>query len=468
MPDQDPAPHQPLNILERINLISWPIALTLAGIFLVSFLLLALSEFSVRATREDAREMAGALQRLEASAELRAIVVDAETGQRGFLLTLDSRFLKPFEASAAALDGALRTLRDLSPSPDLQQRIDSIEATARERLAIASLTISLMQTGESAQAIGAVRDGTGKDVMDEFREQLRSFDQVAQAEVNVLRERQARAAMWPRLAALISTILALTLVVVVYRLQIRRARHLQADAVASAREAERMHRLVDDRTAELSDLSAHLQTVAEREKAELARNLHDELGGLLTAARMDLSWVQGATQGLDGEIRDKLLGLNTALQEAMDIKRRVVESLRPALLDHFGLPTALQSHFDETCGKAGLNCTTSVPEDFAELPPDVAIALFRIGQEALTNIIRHARASNVHLQIEASSHEITVTVKDDGVGMDVAAAGGRGRGSHGLAGMRERVASLGGVFELESAPARGTTIRIRVPLVTAR
>lgn len=450
-----------LTLLDRVQLLSLPVALTLVGLFLSSILLLALSEFSVRATRRDGLEMAQALQRLETSAAVKGLMLEAENGQRGYMLTLDTRYLEPFESAVTLIGPAFDRLRGFSPSPDLRNRVDEMEATASERLQVARLTISLLQADAQEDAIDVLRGGRGKALMDRFREQLASFDAVAQQEVATLRGRQSRAGLWPRLAALTSSLLAFGLLLTVGRLLIRSARDRQLEAEEAALEAQRMQRLVDARTAELSDLSSHLQTVSEREKAELARNLHDELGGLLTAARMDLSWLQGATKGLDPEIGEKLQQLNMALQEAMDVKRRVVESLRPALLDHFGLPTALQNYFDETCKKAGIACTTTIPEDMADIPQDLAIALFRVGQESLTNIVRHARARNVHMAVDDVDNAIRVTVVDDGVGVDL--TGRQFRGSHGINGMRHRVRGLGGTFDIQSAPGAGTRIRISVP-----
>ena len=148
--------------------------------------------------------------------------------------------------------------------------------------------------------------------------------------------------------------------------------------------------LVEARTRELSALSTHLQELAEEEKSELARNLHDELGGLLTAAKMDLSWVQSRVT--DPALQERLAQLGGVLDEAMDLKRRVVEDLRPSLLDHFGLPTALRAYVDSACAKAGLRAELELPEDAAPMAKDTAIALFRIVQEGVTNIIRHAGA----------------------------------------------------------------------------
>jgi len=456
------SPHPP-TVLDRIRLLSWPLVLMLGALLACAAALLVLSEISVRITTRNAEEISRNLQRLEASATLKALVVDAETGQRGFLLTQDPGYLEPFETAMETMGSEFDRLRRLTPSRELRARIDEMEAAAEERLSVASFTVSLVHTGQLAEAFDTVRSGRGKVLMDRFRQQLAEFDAVAERDLVRLRAQQDSAALWPRLAALVSTVLAIGLIAVVSRLMLRGAQAREAERLDVTETAQQLQRQVEARTAELSDLTSHLQSVTERDKAELARNLHDELGGLLTAARMDISWLQGATKDLDTEIAGKLLALNTALQEAMDVKRRVVESLRPALLDHFGLPTALQNYFDETCRKADINCTTTVPEEMAGLPQDLAIGLFRVGQESLTNIIRHARAKNVRMTMETVDEEIHVTVVDDGVGLDL--SGRQFRRSHGISGMRHRIRGLGGTFDMQSQPGAGTTIRIVVPLV---
>jgi signal transduction histidine kinase len=217
--------------------------------------------------------------------------------------------------------------------------------------------------------------------------------------------------------------------------------------------------LVEARTRELSALSTHLQELAEEEKSELARNLHDELGGLLTAAKMDLSWVQSRVT--DPDLQERLAQLGSVLDEAMDLKRRVVEDLRPSLLDHFGLPTALRAYVDSVCAKAGLRTELTLPEDGAEMAKDTAIALFRIVQEGVTNIIRHAGARSVMLRFGAEGDAYLITLSDDGSGFD--AADPEFSSSHGITGMRQRVRALGGRFDRESTPGTGTTLRVSIP-----
>jgi signal transduction histidine kinase len=218
-------------------------------------------------------------------------------------------------------------------------------------------------------------------------------------------------------------------------------------------------RLVEDRTRELSALSSHLQGLAEKEKSELARTLHDELGGLLTAAKMDLSWLQSRVE--IPAHQERLAQLGAVLDEAMGLKRRVVEDLRPSLLDHFGLPTALRAYVDAACGKAAIQVDIRLPEDGDAIPKSMAITLFRIVQEGLNNIIQHAGAGHVTLELTAVDGEYAITLTDDGRGFDQSSA--RDSWPHGIMGMQHRVRALEGKFSLESAPGRGTTLRVTVP-----
>ena len=264
---------------------------------------------------------------------------------------------------------------------------------------------------------------------------------------------------WPRAGLWVMTIVTLGLLLIITRLFLIEAERQERRRCAAERETRELERLVETRTLELSALSTHLQDFSEKEKSELARNLHDELGGLLTAAKMDLSWLQSRLE--QPAIQERLGQLGGVLDEAMDLKRRVVEDLRPSLLDHFGLPTALRAYVDSTCSKAGLQADISVPEDSGPIPQSVAIALFRIVQEGLTNIIRHAGARHVRLHVTTEGAVYEFTLSDDGLGFDTNTP--QVRWSHGITGMRQRVRALGGRFALDSIPGRGTTLRVAVP-----
>jgi signal transduction histidine kinase len=211
----------------------------------------------------------------------------------------------------------------------------------------------------------------------------------------------------------------------------------------------------------LAELSAFLQAKTEREKASLARELHDSLGGILTPAKMDLAWLEMRI-GNEAAYADRVKRLSALIDEGIDLKRRIIEKLRPSLLDHLGLAAALQWHVDDTCRKAKINCKLLLSDTMERLTPDLEIALYRLVQESIANVVEHAQAKNVELRVERTGEGLVLAVSDDGVGIaDVDAARNLSRG---LAGMVNRVRSLGGTFDLDTRPQSGTRIRILVPL----
>lgn len=212
---------------------------------------------------------------------------------------------------------------------------------------------------------------------------------------------------------------------------------------------------------DLDALSEFLQATGEREKASLARELHDQLGGILTPAKMDLAWLR-ARLGDDAKYGPRMARLDGLIDQAIDLKRRIIEKLRPSLLDHLGLAAALKWYVDEECAKAGIEPHMAIDARLGRLPPEVEIASFRLAQEAVDNAVRHSRATHLDLTVERTTPGLHMTVSDDGVGIrDVGAAK---RMSRGLAAMRQRVRSLGGELEVHSPSGTGTRIEISIPL----
>jgi signal transduction histidine kinase len=211
---------------------------------------------------------------------------------------------------------------------------------------------------------------------------------------------------------------------------------------------------------EMAALSAFLQTSAEREKASLARELHDELGGILTPAKMDLAWLQ-ARLGDDPEYAERMRRLSVLIDQGIDLKRRVIERLRPSLLDHLGLAAAIQWYAEEVCRASHLECDIRVAPSFERLPADLEIALYRLVQESLANVIQHAKAKKVVVSLDRGKEGLGLEISDDGVGIgDLEAAR---RLSYGMSGMRQRVRAMGGSFEITSKPGQGTKVRAFVP-----
>ena len=210
----------------------------------------------------------------------------------------------------------------------------------------------------------------------------------------------------------------------------------------------------------LATLSKFLQTQTEREKAALARELHDQLGGLLTPAKMDVAWLEERL-GKDPQYAPRLERLSRMIDEGIDLKRRIIEALRPSLLDHLGLATALQWHVDDACKAANVQCRLSFSDKVGRLQANVEITLYRLVQEIVANVVQHSRAKSLDLDLAPAPGGLKLMIKDDGVGIDDVEAALR---SHGFSGMQQRVNSLGGTFEVTSAPEKGTRIEVFVPL----
>ena len=211
----------------------------------------------------------------------------------------------------------------------------------------------------------------------------------------------------------------------------------------------------------LSKLSQHLIRLSETEKAKLAAELHDELGGALSAIALDLAWVLERLKSKAPELVERQSQAYKLVQETAAMKRRIIDGLRPMLLQHLGLSAALRDYVGQWSRKTGIPVDMEVPQEIAGLAPDAALALFRIVQESLTNVAKYANARHVGVSVVANATGVTATVADDGTGIapDTLARST----SHGLMGMQQRIAAFAGSFEIDSKPGQGTRITAHIP-----
>jgi signal transduction histidine kinase len=229
---------------------------------------------------------------------------------------------------------------------------------------------------------------------------------------------------------------------------------------------EQLESTVARRTEQLSVLSRHLIHVSEEEKARLARELHDEMGANLTAIGMDLATVGEALRSSRPELAAMLARARATLVDTVQLKRRIVEDLRPSLLDNLGLGAALQSYCEDYGRVTGLDCDVLIDGEVDSAGPMHAIALFRIVQESLNNIAKYAQARSVIVHLAREDDALALEVTDDGVGIAPDALT-RSK-SHGLLGMRERALLLGGHLEVDrGVNGVGTCVRARIPAQAA-
>jgi signal transduction histidine kinase len=268
--------------------------------------------------------------------------------------------------------------------------------------------------------------------------------------------------MRPSLSAIAVILNVLVIAVaagLIYRYLHRRA--LQTAELRSQK--QRLEHEVAQRTRELAELSTHLQSVSEREKAALARELHDELGGLLVGARMDISWAEQHLGAGDVDLKQRLNRVQQNLSAGIDLKRRIIEELRPTLLDNVGFIAALRWQLKETCARAGLKCNEYFPGEEPKLTADAAISLFRIAQESFGNIIKLGAAKTVDVTLDIDDDAVVFRITDDGRGISDPSSESD---VHVMASMRHRVRALGGTFEVSNSAAGGV-LDVRIPAVRA-
>lgn len=232
-----------------------------------------------------------------------------------------------------------------------------------------------------------------------------------------------------------------------------------ASDITDRKRAEDELRRSEDR---LRALAARLQTAGERERLRIARELHDQMGSALTGIKMDLDWIVRKHGAGAYEWVPMVEESMKSVDSTIGLVRRLATELRPQMLDTVGLGAAIEWYAAEFQRRAGIPCTVKMPADLLKFSSDQRIAVFRIFQEALTNVARHSRASNVAVAVVPENSHAILTIEDDGVGFpaDMLA----NTQALGVVGMRERALLLGAEFSIESKRAGGTTITLRMPL----
>ena len=431
----------------------------------VSLSILGFAELGYRRLEFANRAMATALEMESAVNESLALISDAETGQRGYLLTGDAAYLEPYRAAVPKLDQALGRLRELvvaNGSGTMMDRASRLSTLIGGKLNELESTLALNEKGGRDAALQLVNTGLGRKTMDDIRAEAHAIlDELHQSALQGS-ARWAQDIEFGRIGMLTMTAFTIALLLVVWALARREIMAREQKRQSLVEDRERLEREVGTRTAELWELSNYLQTVREEEKSRLARDIHDELGGILVGAKMDVAWVADRFKDREPEVAAKLKRALVMLDEGVEMKRRIIEELRPTLLDNLGLASAIDWQVRQVCERASLQCTLNLQDTEVELSPDITIALYRIVQEAMTNIVKYAKARHVEVDLAHNAQGISLVIQDDGVGLPPGAD--TNALSHGISGMRQRVRALGGDFVIRGKPRVGTTLEVNIPL----
>lgn len=239
---------------------------------------------------------------------------------------------------------------------------------------------------------------------------------------------------------------------------VQRALRESADRRERQRAEEKLRRSLD----QLRALTTYLQYVREEERTRIAREVHDELGQALTGLKLDMSWLATKVGKNKPPVAEKVRTMVAHIDETIQTVRRIATELRPGILDSLGLVAAIEWQANEFQSRTHLPCPVETTVADKTWDQEISTVFFRIFQETLTNIIRHAKATRVEVKLAEEQGRLVLTVKDDGRGItEEEIANTR---SIGLVGMRERARLIGGELSLHGAPGQGTTVTLRVPL----
>lgn len=226
-------------------------------------------------------------------------------------------------------------------------------------------------------------------------------------------------------------------------------------------ERKRAERDLKESGERLRELTAHLQGIREEERSRIAREIHDELGQVLTALSLDVRWLQKRLQAERGELQEKTRSMGELIATTVKSISRICSELRPAILDDIGLSAAIEWQAEEFTSRTGIACNIQTEPPEIKLSEELSVAIFRIFQEALTNIVRHAQASEVQVRLRLTPSDFSMRVSDDGVGMEV--SGPHKMNSFGLLGVKERVRGFNGELTVRAGDKGGACLDIVIP-----
>jgi signal transduction histidine kinase len=396
---------------------------------------------------------------------LNVLVTDAEGSLRGYFLSGSPSYLGPVRTARAEIDTQFTQLQALvADSPSQLKNLAQLRTLVGRKLAAMDQTLAVYRSGGLRDVVKIAETADSPGMMDEIRLLVVI---IVQEQHELLAARSAAFYKEYQEAVMLGigiNLIAILVIALFYRL-IRRSFFSRVVAQRALQNAnDTLESMVALRTEQLSVLSRHLISVSEEEKARLARELHDEMGANLTAISIDLNAVTERLRPEHAVLAGMLERARATLVDTVQLKRRIVEDLRPSLLDNLGLAAALQSYCDEYGRLTGLDCEALIDGDVDAAGPMHSIAVFRIVQEALNNIAKYAGARHVIVHLAREGDMLSLEVSDDGVGIAVDAV--RQPKSHGLLGMRERALLLGGTLKVSRGVNDvGTCVEAAIPLV---
>ena len=386
------------------------------------------------------------------AAETLQLLTDAGLYARSYILSGSPDEAVEYRATVERMQAVKRKAFELVAEVDPRREVsvEAVEQLVNEHIRSTDEWVMLVARGETQAALAAAVSSGSRERRDRLRE---AFAEVLQSAANI--QQGARFSLYNALSMSRFAVHLLALAAVLSMFMFRR--QLRLGDAQLAKEQTLLAERVKERTAELTEMASHLVHAREDERAHIARELHDEMGGLLTAMKLDFARLRRLPDMPD-KARERMASIEDRLNEGIALKRRIIENLRPSALDQLGLTPALEILCQDMAGALGKPVQTALNQ--VNVDHKAELTLYRIAQESLTNAGKYADCGHIEVRLEQTGSLVRLSVRDDGRGfMPERVSIGR----HGLVGMRVRLESHGGRLLVNSAPGRGTMITAELP-----
>jgi signal transduction histidine kinase len=433
-------------------------ALSLTLATLAALALISINEASYRQSYQALVEVGDAQRARMVLSLMLQNVLDAETGQRGYLLTGEARYREPYDVAVKQVDGHLAALQILyAQRPAELAQLGQLSKHVSRKLAEMDMSVRLRESGNEDAWKFVITTDVGREEMDAIRNEVGDLIAISSDELTRGQLQIARSLHFARIGIGIVALAGL----IAFYLYLRQTHALRSigerQQQALERERNTLEGEVRERTATLAELATHLQQVRETERGYLARELHDELGSLLTAAKLDVARLKSRLAD-SPDATQRLQHLNDLLNSGIALKRRIIEDLRPSSLANLGLVASLEILGREFAERS--NMEIEMVLEPVTLDESNQLTVYRMVQEGLTNITKYAQATESSIVMKNYGNHVVVEVTDNGKGFDTQ----QGRPStHGLQGMRHRVEAAKGKLNITSKPGEGTRLSAVLP-----
>ncbi len=433
-------------------------ALSLTLATLAAFAVIGINEAGYRQSVRSL-DAAGQAQRARlAISMLVQNILDAETGQRGYLLTGEARYREPYDAAVKQVDGQLDTLRTLYANRPAENAVlNTLSTHVARKLAEMEMSVRLRHGGNEDAWKFVITTDVGREEMEAIRAGTNQLVALSDQALVDGQRQIAQSLGVGRIGIAVVTLAAL----IAFYLYLRQTHVLRSAGERQQevlqRERNALETEVRERTATLAELATHLQDVRETERGYLARELHDELGSLLTAAKLDVARLKSRLADSPDAIQ-RLQHLTELLNSGIALKRRIIEDLRPSSLSNLGLVASLEILGREFAERSGIDIEMTLEP--VVLDESNQLTVYRMVQESLTNIGKYAEASEATIVMKDYGTHVIVEVQDNGQGFDTRQLK---PSTHGLAGMRHRVEAAHGKLSVNSTPGQGSKLTVMLP-----